>query len=47
MERSGVLLTPGTTYGEGGAGHMRINVASARVVVEDAFQAMAEALRSV
>jgi cystathionine beta-lyase len=47
VERSGVLLNPGTTYGEGGAGHMRINVASARVVVEDAFQAMAEALRSV
>ncbi len=47
VEHSGVLLNPGVSYGEGGAGHMRINVASARVVVEGAFQAMANAFRQV
>jgi len=47
VDKSGVLLNSGSSYGIGGAGHMRINVASARVVVEGAFQAMADAIRRV
>jgi cystathionine beta-lyase len=47
VDKSGVLLNSGSSYGIGGAGHMRINVASARVVVEGAFQAMADAIGRV
>lgn len=47
VEHSGVLLNPGSNYGSGGAGYMRMNIASARVVVKEALDAMAGALRQV
>ncbi|MBT8146120.1 MAG: aminotransferase class I/II-fold pyridoxal phosphate-dependent enzyme, partial [Gammaproteobacteria bacterium] len=47
IEHSGVLLNPGVSYGAGSEGHMRMNVASARVVLEGALGAMAEAFRKV
>ncbi|MEX2130575.1 MAG: aminotransferase class I/II-fold pyridoxal phosphate-dependent enzyme [Pseudohongiellaceae bacterium] len=47
VAQSGVVLNPGTDYGAGSEGHMRMNIASARVVVEGALQAMATAFRHV
>ena len=38
---SGVYLNPGSSYGAGGAGHMRMNIASARVVLQEVLDAMA------
>ena len=43
-EHAGVFLNPGSTYGTGGAGHMRMNLASPRKVVEMALNNMAEAV---
>ena len=47
IEHSGVLLNPGVSYGAGSDGHMRMNIASARVVLEGALDAMADAFRRV
>lgn len=47
VEHSGVLLNPGVSYGAGSDGHMRMNVASARVVLEGALDAMAQAFHRV
>ncbi len=47
VEHSGVYLNPGSNYGLGGAGHMRMNLASSRLVLEQAFDSMAAALRQV
>ena len=44
--QSGVYLNPGSSYGSGGEGHMRMNVASARVVLKAALDAMAAAVRN-
>ena len=43
-ERAGVFLNPGPGYGTGGAGHMRMNLASSRRIVELALNNMAEAV---
>ena len=43
-EHAGVFLNPGSSYGTGGAGHMRMNVASPRKTVELALNNMAEAM---
>ena len=43
-ERAGVFLNPGPGYGTGGAGHMRMNLASSRKIVELALNNMAEAV---
>ena len=43
-ERAGVYLNPGPRYGTGGAGRMRMNLASSRRIVELALNNMAEAL---
>lgn len=43
-ERAGVFLNQGPWYGTGGAGHMRMNLASSRRIVELALNNMAEAL---
>ena len=43
-EHAGVFLNPGPRYGTGGAGHMRMNLASSRGIVELALKNMAEAL---
>ena len=43
-ERAGVFLNPGSRYGTGGAGYMRMNLASPRKTVELALNKMAEAV---
>ena len=43
-EHAGVFLNPGPSYGTGGAGHMRMNLASSRKIVELALNNMAEAV---
>ena len=43
-EHAGVYLNPGPRYGTGGAGRMRMNLASSRRIVELALKNMAEAL---
>lgn len=47
VENSGVYLNPGSNYGSGGAGFMRMNLASSRLVLSDVFDAMASALNKV
>lgn len=47
VENTGVYLNPGSNYGPGGAGHMRVNLGSSRLVIEEAFDSMAEAFRKV
>jgi cystathionine beta-lyase len=47
VDHAGVHLNPGSTYGTGGAGHMRMNIATSRKLVELALNNMAEALRRV
>jgi cystathionine beta-lyase len=46
-EKSGVYLNPGSSYGAGGEGHMRMNIASSRLVLREVFDAMAAAVRNV
>ena len=43
-ERSGVFLNPGSNYGTGGNGYMRMNLASPRAIVERALDNMAAAV---
>ena len=43
-KNAGVFLNLGPWYGTGGAGHMRMNLASSRRIVELALNNMAEAL---
>ena len=45
--RSGVYLNPGSTYGLGGEGHMRMNIASSRTVIKEVLDAMAAAVNKV
>ena len=45
-ENAGVYLNPGSNYGPGGAGHMRMNIAAPRRLIELALDNMAEALAS-
>jgi len=47
VENSGVYMNPGSNYGPGGAGHMRMNLASSRLVLKDVFESMANALNKV
>jgi cystathionine beta-lyase len=47
VEHSGVLLNAGDAYGKGGAGHMRFNLGSSRIVVEEALEHLAGAIRKV
>lgn len=44
---SGVYLNPGSNYGLGGPGHMRLNVGSSRKVVKGALDALAGAVKNV
>lgn len=46
-EKSGVYLNPGSSYGTGGEGHMRMNIASSRLVLKEVLDAMATAVRNV
>lgn len=45
--QSGVYLNPGSNYGSGGEGHMRMNTASSRIVLAEVLEAMATAINSV
>ena len=47
VHHSGVYLNPGSSYGTGGEGYMRMNVASSRLVLQEVFDSMAAALRKV
>jgi cysteine-S-conjugate beta-lyase len=47
VENSGVYLNPGSNYGPGGEGMMRMNLASSRFVIKEVFDSMAAALRTV
>ncbi|MDA1369377.1 MAG: aminotransferase class I/II-fold pyridoxal phosphate-dependent enzyme [Proteobacteria bacterium] len=47
VHNSGVYLNPGSDYGTGGEGHMRMNIASSRMVLKDVFDALAKAVNSV
>jgi cystathionine beta-lyase len=44
---SGVYLNPGSYYGKGGAGHMRFNLGSSRLVVKEALDHIAKAVNNV
>ncbi len=44
---SGVYLNPGSVYGTGGEGHVRLNVASSRLVLGEVFDAISRAVRNV
>lgn len=46
-EQAGVFLNPGSSYGTGGGGYMRMNLASPRRIVERALDNMAEAMATV
>lgn len=45
VEHAGVYLNPGSNYGVGGKGHMRMNLGSSRFVVQDALDNLAAAIR--
>ncbi len=47
VEHAGVFLGPGDNYGTGGAGHMRMNLATSRRLVERALDNMAGALARI
>ena len=47
VENSGVQLNPGSNYGMGGAGHMRMNLGTPRPMLEDGLSKIAAALRNV
>ena len=47
VEHAHVLLNTGSSYGLGGAGHMRMNTATSRTLVELALTNMANALANV
>lgn len=47
VHESGVYLNPGSDYGTGGEGHMRMNTASSRVVLKQVLDAMASAVNRV
>ncbi len=46
-ENAKVFLNPGHSYGTGGGGHMRMNIASPRHLIERALGNMASALERV
>lgn len=45
VERAGVQLNPGSNYGTGGPGHMRMNLASPRALVTEALERIEDAVR--
>jgi cystathionine beta-lyase len=44
-QKAGVALNAGTTYGVGGANHMRMNIATSRRTIQAALDAMASTLK--
>ncbi len=47
VHQSGVYLNPGSDYGAGGEGHMRMNTASSRLVLKEVLDAIASAVNKV
>jgi cystathionine beta-lyase len=47
VENAGVYLNPGDMYGSGGAGHMRMNLATSRKMIATAIENMAEAIARI
>jgi len=47
VEKAGVQLNPGSKYGLGASGHMRMNLGTSRTLIKIALDNMASALRSV
>ena len=47
VENAGVQLNPGSMYGTGGPGHMRINLGTSRQTIKVGLDSIATALRSV
>jgi cystathionine beta-lyase len=47
VEHAGIHLIPGTSYGTAGAGHMRMNIATSRQLVDRALRNLAGAMASV
>ena len=48
FERDASLgLNPGITFGTGGSGHMRLNLASPRAVIRTALERLEAALRTL
>jgi cystathionine beta-lyase len=47
VEHAGVHLNPGSDYGTGGAGHMRMNLGTSRKLIERALDNMSAALDSL
>ena len=47
VENAGVQLNPGSTYGTGGAGHMRMNLGAPRPLIEQALDKLNTALQRV
>jgi bifunctional pyridoxal-dependent enzyme with beta-cystathionase and maltose regulon repressor activities len=46
IERAHVQLNPGSNYGAGGEGHMRMNIATPRPLIDRAIDLLAGAIRS-
>lgn len=44
VRNSGVFMNPGSDYGAGGEEHMRMNIASSRLVLKNVLDAMASAI---
>ncbi|MDF1766694.1 MAG: aminotransferase class I/II-fold pyridoxal phosphate-dependent enzyme [Gammaproteobacteria bacterium] len=44
---TGVFTNPGSWYGTGGDGHMRFNIASSRLVMQEVFDSMASAINKI
>lgn len=47
VEKASVAMNPGTLFGEGGSGFMRMNIASPRAVLEQACQQISRAYRNL
>lgn len=47
VHESGVYFNPGSVYGTGGEGHVRMNIASSRLVIKDTLEAVASAVNRV
>ena len=47
VDNAGVQLNPGSMYGTGGPGHMRINLGTSRQTIKVGLDSIAAALRTV
>lgn len=47
LKNAKVQLNPGSSYGTGGAGHMRMNLGTSRKLVQLALDNMARAMSSI